>query len=167
MGVKSWFGPGTGNLIYFSLHSVMPANQSEDNSPTPGSSLEPVPVPVPTTPVKSHVTDLDPELSPNEVSSGELAVLQISQATLPVPAVKIEPLAIIPVVRKPRQIETLGQRRMRRPFSVSEVEALVAAVEKLGTGRYQITTTIISTASIMFVNNLLIRRKCLMLDFLF
>lgn len=153
MGVKSWFGPGTGNLIYFLLHSVMPANQSEDNSPTPDRSLEPVP----TTPVKSHVTDPDPELSPNEVSSAELAVPQISQAKLPVPAVKIEPLAIIPVERKPRQIETLGQRRMRRPFSVSEVEALVAAVEKLGTGRYQITTTIISTASITFVNNLLIR----------
>jgi hypothetical protein len=121
------------------LTSVMPANQSEDNSPTPGSSLEPVPVPVPTTPVKSHVTDPDPELSPLEVSSAEQAVPQISQAiiTLPVPAVKIEPLAIIPVVRKPRQVETLGQRRMRRPFSVIEVEALVAAVEKLGTGRWR------------------------------
>ncbi|XP_078179195.1 telomere repeat-binding protein 2-like [Carex rostrata] len=117
--------------------SVMPANQSEDTSPTPDISLEPVPVPVPTTPVKSHVTDPDPELSPNEVSSAELAVPQISQAKLPMPAVKIEPLAIIPIVQKSRQIETLGQRRMRRPFSVSEVEALVAAVEKLGTGRWR------------------------------
>lgn len=116
----------------------MPAcNQSEDNSATPGCSLESVPVPVPTTPVKSHVTDPDPVLSPIEVSSAEQAVPQISQAIipLPVPVVKIEPLAIIPAARKPRQVEALGQRRMRRPFSVSEVEALVAAVEKLGTGR--------------------------------
>jgi hypothetical protein len=121
------------------LHSVLPAwNQSEDNSATPGSSLEPVPVPVPTTPVKSHVTDPDPALSPIEVSSTEQAVPQISQAIipLPVPVVKMEPLAIVPAVWKARQIEALGQRRMRRPFSVSEVEALVAAVEKLGTGRY-------------------------------
>lgn len=30
----------------------------------------------------------------------------------------------------------VSQRRARRPFSVAEVEALVQAVEKLGTGRY-------------------------------
>lgn len=30
----------------------------------------------------------------------------------------------------------MAQRRIRRPFSVSEVEALVQAVEELGTGRY-------------------------------
>jgi hypothetical protein len=29
-----------------------------------------------------------------------------------------------------------GQRRIRRPFTVSEVEALVQAVERLGTGRF-------------------------------
>ncbi|KAJ4805039.1 Telomere repeat-binding protein 1 [Rhynchospora pubera] len=107
--------------------------------PATPSSLEPVPVPVPTTPVKSHVTDPDPVLSPIEVSSAEQAVPQISQAIipLPVPAVKIEPLAVVPAVRKTRQVDTLGQRRMRRPFSVAEVEALVAAVEKLGTGRWR------------------------------
>lgn len=32
---------------------------------------------------------------------------------------------------------TVAQRRIRRPFSVSEVEALVEAVEKLGTGRWR------------------------------
>lgn len=35
-----------------------------------------------------------------------------------------------------QQQHQTAQRRMRRPFSVSEVEALVQAVEKLGTGRY-------------------------------
>ncbi|KAJ9548388.1 hypothetical protein OSB04_020931 [Centaurea solstitialis] len=38
-------------------------------------------------------------------------------------------------VSKSKQ-QDCAQRRIRRPFSVSEVEALVEAVEKLGTGRY-------------------------------
>lgn len=37
-------------------------------------------------------------------------------------------------VRKSKHAE-VAQRRIRRPFSVSEVEGLVEAVEKLGTGR--------------------------------
>ena len=36
---------------------------------------------------------------------------------------------------KQQQQQQTAQRRMRRPFSVTEVEALVQAVEKLGTGR--------------------------------
>lgn len=44
------------------------------------------------------------------------------------------PLAIIPVTQKKNRLE-LSQRRIRRPFSVPEVEALVEAVEQLGTGR--------------------------------
>lgn len=39
-------------------------------------------------------------------------------------------------VRKSKCAE-VAQRRIRRPFSVSEVEALVEAVEKLGTGRWR------------------------------
>ncbi|XP_023732514.1 telomere repeat-binding protein 5 isoform X1 [Lactuca sativa] len=39
-------------------------------------------------------------------------------------------------VRKSKHAE-VAQRRIRRPFSVSEVEALVEAVEKLGTGRWR------------------------------
>ncbi|KAL9230139.1 hypothetical protein vseg_005527 [Gypsophila vaccaria] len=45
-------------------------------------------------------------------------------------------LAVLPVDQRPKRSE-LGQRRTRRPFSVSEVEALVHAVEKLGTGRWR------------------------------
>lgn len=47
-----------------------------------------------------------------------------------------EPLGAVPLPprRKSRNSE-LAQRRIRRPFFVSEVEALVQAVEKLGTGR--------------------------------
>ncbi|CAA0824822.1 Telomere repeat-binding protein 2 [Striga hermonthica] len=40
------------------------------------------------------------------------------------------------VVRKSKCSES-GQRRIRRPFTVAEVEALVQAVEKLGTGRWR------------------------------
>ncbi|CAI9774625.1 unnamed protein product [Fraxinus pennsylvanica] len=46
-----------------------------------------------------------------------------------------EALANFPM-RKSKQSES-AQRRMRRPFTVSEVEALVHAVEKLGTGRWR------------------------------
>jgi hypothetical protein len=45
-------------------------------------------------------------------------------------------LALVPVRQKMSCALEVGKRRMRRPFSVAEVEALVHAVEKLGTGRY-------------------------------
>lgn len=57
-----------------------------------------------------------------------------SRALVTVPAVNVEALAVVPM-RKSKRAE-VAQRRIRRPFSVSEVEALVQAVEKLGTGRY-------------------------------
>ncbi|CAN0909520.1 Telomere repeat-binding protein 4 [Linum grandiflorum] len=46
------------------------------------------------------------------------------------------PLAVLPLNQKCRRSENV-QRRTRRPFSVSEVEALVHAVEELGTGRWR------------------------------
>lgn len=39
--------------------------------------------------------------------------------------------------KQQQQQQQTAQRRMRRPFSVTEVEALVQAVEKLGTGRWR------------------------------
>ncbi|PIA54731.1 hypothetical protein AQUCO_00900956v1 [Aquilegia coerulea] len=59
-----------------------------------------------------------------------------SRALVAVPAMSVEALAVVPLNRKSRRTE-LAQRRIRRPFSVSEVEALVQAVEKLGTGRWR------------------------------
>ncbi|KAJ1378494.1 SANT/Myb domain [Sesbania bispinosa] len=47
-----------------------------------------------------------------------------------------EALAVGPVSQKTKRSEFV-QRRTRRPFSVSEVEALVEAVEELGTGRWR------------------------------
>ncbi|KAJ0089304.1 hypothetical protein Patl1_31853 [Pistacia atlantica] len=52
-----------------------------------------------------------------------------SQALVAVPAITMEALAVVPFHQKSRHSEFL-QRRTRRPFSVSEVEALVQAVEK-------------------------------------
>nr|GMD29080.1 telomere repeat-binding protein 5-like isoform X1 [Ipomoea batatas] len=58
-----------------------------------------------------------------------------SRALVAVPAVNLETFAAVPV-RKPKRSEA-ARRRIRRPFSVTEVEALVQAVEKLGTGRWR------------------------------
>jgi hypothetical protein len=44
-------------------------------------------------------------------------------------------MALVPMRNKISRALDNGKRRVRRPFSVSEVEALVHAVEKLGTGR--------------------------------
>ncbi|CAL4889264.1 unnamed protein product [Urochloa decumbens] len=59
-----------------------------------------------------------------------------SRALVPVPAADLDAGAIVPVNKSKRSPEQ-GQRRIRRPFSVAEVEALVLAVEKLGTGRWR------------------------------
>ncbi|XP_039067412.1 telomere repeat-binding protein 4-like [Hibiscus syriacus] len=62
--------------------------------------------------------------------------LSESRAIVPVSALNVEALAVIPASPKVRKTE-LTQRRTRRPFSVFEVEALVQAVEVLGTGRWR------------------------------
>ncbi|CAH9129155.1 unnamed protein product [Cuscuta epithymum] len=59
-----------------------------------------------------------------------------SRALVAVPNRNMDALAVAPPLRRPKRSET-AQRRIRRPFSVSEVEALVQAVEKLGTGRWR------------------------------
>ncbi|CAA0386209.1 unnamed protein product [Arabidopsis thaliana] len=45
--------------------------------------------------------------------------------------------SVVPVRMKPAWQPEMVQRRIRRPFTVSEVEALVQAVERLGTGRWR------------------------------
>ncbi|XP_047310826.1 telomere repeat-binding protein 2-like [Impatiens glandulifera] len=51
------------------------------------------------------------------------------------PPMNVEALSVIPMTKSKRSLAV--QRRIRRPFAVSEVEALVEAVEKLGTGRWR------------------------------
>ncbi|CAH8306322.1 unnamed protein product [Eruca vesicaria subsp. sativa] len=54
-----------------------------------------------------------------------------------VPAALSELSPQLPRHKSKQQQQQTAQRRMRRPFSVTEVEALVQAVEKLGTGRWR------------------------------
>uniref|UniRef100_A0A1D1ZJ31 Telomere repeat-binding protein 5 n=1 Tax=Anthurium amnicola TaxID=1678845 RepID=A0A1D1ZJ31_9ARAE len=75
--------------------------------------------------------DSDPS-SPNATASVEDDSPN-SKALVAVHAMNVEALAAVPKSRR----SDMGQRRIRRPFSVSEVEALVQAVEKLGTGRWR------------------------------
>lgn len=58
-----------------------------------------------------------------------------SRALVSVPAMSLEALTVVPMNMKTNRSDII-QRRTRRPFSVSEVEALVHAVEELGTGRF-------------------------------
>ncbi|XP_047981477.1 telomere repeat-binding protein 3-like isoform X2 [Salvia hispanica] len=76
---------------------------------------------------------LSPTTPDNMQTDG--AVLN-SKALIPVPSTNVEALAVVPANLKPKRSE-ISQRRTRRPFSVTEVEALVEAVETLGTGRWR------------------------------
>ncbi|XP_068635647.1 telomere repeat-binding protein 5-like [Aristolochia californica] len=79
-------------------------------------------------------SDHDSVLCPTDVSLDKPSAN--SRAMVPISPMSVEALAVVPLHRKSRRAE-LVQRRIRRPFSVSEVEALVQAVEKLGTGRWR------------------------------
>ncbi|KAK8596328.1 hypothetical protein V6N12_064825 [Hibiscus sabdariffa] len=79
-------------------------------------------------------SDHDSAPSPTDMSFNKSTT--DSKALVAVPAMSAEALDVVPAHRKSNQSEVV-QRRIRRPFSVSEVEALVQAVEKLGTGRWR------------------------------
>ncbi|OEL34784.1 Telomere repeat-binding protein 5 [Dichanthelium oligosanthes] len=78
-------------------------------------------------------SDHDSVHSPGGVSSPDKVS---TRALVPVPPADANAGALVPVNKSKRSPEQ-GQRRIRRPFSVAEVEALVLAVEKLGTGRWR------------------------------
>ncbi|KAL3653157.1 hypothetical protein CASFOL_002838 [Castilleja foliolosa] len=78
--------------------------------------------------------DSDPS-SPGGMSSLQGTTSSESKALVPVSSTKQEALAVLPLQRSKRSDSV--QRRIRRPFTVAEVEALVQAVEKLGTGRWR------------------------------
>ncbi|KAK9126974.1 hypothetical protein Scep_015820 [Stephania cephalantha] len=126
-----------------------------DKLETLGFTLEPTLPPTPTTPTPTSTPPAlchedPPHLVPQEIQNSSSSdrgsvpppadgsvdkTLTDSRALVPIPT-RVEALSVVPLQRKSRQSE-LVQRRMRRPFSVSEVEALVQAVEKLGTGRWR------------------------------
>lgn len=78
---------------------------------------------------ESALSPSNPTHPPSDVATPD------SRALVIVSPVKADAHPVIPVNTKNRCSE-LSQRRTRRPFSVAEVEALVEAVEQLGTGRY-------------------------------
>ncbi|XP_071706499.1 telomere repeat-binding protein 4-like [Rutidosis leptorrhynchoides] len=88
-------------------------------------------------------TNLDKQVEKNqeskplttEVSTEE--IMENSKAIVPTTPLYPEALSIVTMNHKLSKRSELSQRRTRRPFSVSEVEALVEAVETLGTGRWR------------------------------
>jgi hypothetical protein len=83
-----------------------------------------------------NIVDSNLELVPYQ---GDISVDEPSSDSkelVPLPELEVKALAIVPLNQKPKRTE-LAQRRTRRPFSVTEVEALVQAVEELGTGRWR------------------------------
>ncbi|XP_055832741.1 telomere repeat-binding protein 5-like isoform X2 [Solanum dulcamara] len=83
----------------------------------------------------SNFIESDHESAPSPHYAALEKISANSRALVPLTAVNAEALSVVPL-RKPKRSEAT-QRRIRRPFSVSEVEALVQAVEKLGTGRWR------------------------------
>ncbi|EOA36507.1 hypothetical protein CARUB_v10011259mg [Capsella rubella] len=81
-------------------------------------------------PSNSVESDLD-----SKPSAPNRAKTIYSRALIPVPPLHAQALTVVPP-RKTKRSE-VAQRRIRRPFSVAEVEALVQAVERLGTGRWR------------------------------
>lgn len=89
-----------------------------------------------------HVTNLgnfiesDHDSAPSPTDTSVDKSTTDSKALVAVSPMDVDALAVVPVHRKSKRSE-MAQRRIRRPFSVTEVEALVHAVEKLGTGRWR------------------------------
>ncbi|KAL0865310.1 hypothetical protein Bca101_044428 [Brassica carinata] len=81
-------------------------------------------------PSNSVESDLD-----SKPSAPNRAKPVYSRALIPVAPLHAQALNVVPP-RKPKRSE-VAQRRIRRPFSVAEVEVLVQAVERLGTGRWR------------------------------
>ena len=69
-----------------------------------------------------------PEALTKEIEADTKAIVAITP-------LNPEALSAVPVNNKLSKRSELSQRRTRRPFSVTEVESLVEAVENLGTGR--------------------------------
>ncbi|TYI35197.1 hypothetical protein ES332_A03G059600v1 [Gossypium tomentosum] len=83
-----------------------------------------------------HFVESDHDSAPSPTDMSLDKSTTDSKALVAVPAISVEALDVVPAHRKSKQSEVV-QRRIRRPFSVAEVEALVQAVEKLGTGRWR------------------------------
>lgn len=124
-------------------NTFLPCDATEPLARHPAASLAPVPErfnasPEPPLSSTMHFPESDHDSDHSLIDTklvNKAGAAASSRALVPVPAMSIDALSMVPF-HKPRQSE-LAQRRIRRPFLVSEVEALVQAVEKLGTGRWR------------------------------
>lgn len=85
--------------------------------------------------ILNNFMESDHDSAPSSPSMPSHRTSSESKALVPIPLAKQDALAVVPL-RKSKRSEYV-QHRMRRPFTVVEVEALVQAVEKLGTGRWR------------------------------
>ncbi|KAK7335779.1 hypothetical protein VNO80_27817 [Phaseolus coccineus] len=83
-----------------------------------------------------NLVESDHDSAPSPINTLGEKILSDSKELITVPEMGMEALAVLPGHQKSKRTE-IAQRRIRRPFSVAEVEALVQAVEKLGTGRWR------------------------------
>ncbi|OMO67790.1 hypothetical protein CCACVL1_20311, partial [Corchorus capsularis] len=105
---------------------------------TPGSVNQVTcdPSPEPHMPNLGNFVESDHDSAPSPTDMSLDKSTTDSKALVAIPAMSVEALTVLPAHRKSKRSEVV-QRRIRRPFSVAEVEALVQAVEKLGTGRWR------------------------------
>ncbi|KAH1055430.1 hypothetical protein J1N35_033495 [Gossypium stocksii] len=87
---------------------------------------------------ENPATDHEPVSSKTDMPTDQslLESRALVPVPVPVPATNVEALTAVAVNQKFQKSE-LAQRRIWRPFSISEVEALVQAVEEIGTGRWR------------------------------
>uniref|UniRef100_A0A7N0V6C1 Uncharacterized protein n=1 Tax=Kalanchoe fedtschenkoi TaxID=63787 RepID=A0A7N0V6C1_KALFE len=117
---------------------VMPAsddNKSSKRSPDSALAISVISDEPSPAPSLSKQVKIDHDAAPT-ASDALPERSQESKALALFPVTSADPLAIVPMGQKSNRSE-LAQRRTRRPFSVGEVEALVQAVEELGTGRWR------------------------------
>ncbi|KAL6853994.1 hypothetical protein ACP4OV_020023 [Aristida adscensionis] len=120
-------------MDFLNADVVEPFARMKGEEPFPETSVGgDNPHPMQAYPNRSH-SDLGSILVPVEMACQDTSAS--SQAIIPITPSDFGTLAIVPLCNSKRS--DTGQRRIRRPFSVPEVEALVEAVEKLGTGRWR------------------------------
>ncbi|KAJ0705100.1 putative transcription factor MYB-HB-like family [Helianthus annuus] len=113
-----------GFILEPNLPEASQIEQFEPPSLPPCDNHEPPPPP-PISPAASPIMDVSIEETVD------------TKTIVPIRQLNPETLAMVPLNHKVSKKTELSQRRTRRPFSVSEVEALVEAVETLGTGRWR------------------------------
>ncbi|XP_058762120.1 telomere repeat-binding protein 2-like [Vicia villosa] len=87
-----------------------------------------------------NIVESDNDSAPSPINTSGGKKLSDSKELVTIPEMGSAGLDILPVNQshqKPKRTEISQRRRIRRPFSVAEVEALVEAVERLGTGRWR------------------------------